>query len=74
VREDVGESFRPCENHGGKVATFTSAMDDSMQAFYCDKCAILLASQGYSVVKMADSQLSLSQLQASRSISKSSIS
>ena len=71
---EVSQSIHVCQNHLGKMATFWGAMDDSAPAYYCDKCAILLASQGYSVARIADSNLSLSHLQASRSISKNSIS
>lgn len=40
-----------CTNHQSKVAKYVVESDEETM-FYCEKCAILLASQGFKVSKM----------------------
>lgn len=40
-----------CQTHEGKVAKFIVYSDDETLP-YCEKCAILLASQGFKVTKL----------------------
>ena len=40
-----------CENHETKVAKFIVVSDDERMP-YCEKCSILLASQGFKLVKI----------------------
>lgn len=48
------ESIHVCENHQNKTATFMTALDESTLGYFCEKCAILVASQGYTVEKIVD--------------------
>jgi hypothetical protein len=43
-----------CTNHPNKVAKYYVESDEET-LFYCEKCAILLASQGFKVAKMNES-------------------
>ncbi len=44
-----------CTNHPNKIAKYFVESDEET-LFYCEKCAILLASQGFKVGKMNESQ------------------
>jgi len=41
-----------CRNENNKIAKFVSYMGEEA-FYYCEKCAILVASQGFTVLKLA---------------------
>ncbi len=43
------DSVHFCENHENRNANYVNSIDQSNVEYYCEKCAILLASQGYKV-------------------------
>lgn len=55
----IRESVHSCENHEGRTANFLSCIDETNLQYFCEKCAILIASQGYSVEKIAESSVLL---------------
>lgn len=68
------ESLNVCENHENKAATFMSYLDETTVGYFCDKCAILVASQGYTVEKITESSVLLEsrKMQVSRNPLKNS--
>ena len=57
VRKDSltsSHAYRMCCKHPEKVATHQLLSKNAIpDAFYCEKCSIMLASQGYNVMKLA---------------------
>jgi hypothetical protein len=47
-----------CSNHPGKTAKFRVCSEEN-DLFYCEKCAILLASQGFKVEKLMNPNISV---------------
>lgn len=58
VRRDSlqsSQAHRVCVKHPEKLATHQLAGKTSPhEAFYCEKCSIMLASQGYNVIKLTN--------------------
>lgn len=73
--ESLRESVNYCENHEGRSATFICGTEEGDTEYYCEKCAILMASQGFRVEKISESlgMSSINRLQNSRSMMMNSI-
>jgi predicted SprT family Zn-dependent metalloprotease len=60
-RKSLGNYEETCINHQLKPARF-KAVSDEADLFYCEKCAILLASQGFKVMRTSNSSLRCSKM------------
>lgn len=54
LENNVKRGTYQCDNHEEKTATYYVSGEDSRKIYYCEKCAILTASQGFLVNKLKD--------------------